>query len=42
MKSNWDALIIDAARSADATLLYSEDLGHNHRYAKVQVRHPFA
>lgn len=40
--SFWDGLIIDAARSADATLLYSEDLGHGQRYGGVEVRNPFA
>lgn len=40
--SFWDALIVDAARSADAALLYSEDLGHGQRYGGVEVRNPFA
>lgn len=40
--SFWDALIIDAARSAGATLVYSEDLGHGQRYGGVEVRNPFA
>ena len=40
--SFWDALIVDAARSADTALLYSEDLGHGHRYAGIEVRNPFA
>ncbi|HSN53091.1 MAG TPA: hypothetical protein VLT32_00395 [Candidatus Sulfomarinibacteraceae bacterium] len=40
--SFWDTLIIDAALSADATLLYPEDLGHGQRYAGVEVRNPFA
>jgi predicted nucleic acid-binding protein len=40
--SFWDALIVDAARSADAALLYSEGLGHGQRYGGVEVRNPFA
>jgi predicted nucleic acid-binding protein len=39
--SFWDALIIDAAHSADAALLLSEDLGHGRRYGTVEVRNPF-
>ena len=36
-----DALIIDAAHSADAALIYSEDLGHGQRYGVIEVRNPF-
>jgi predicted nucleic acid-binding protein len=40
--SFWDALIIDAAATADAALLLSEDLGHGQRYGTIEVRDPFA
>lgn len=39
--SFWDALIIDAAHSAGATMVYSEDLGHGQRYGVIEVRNPF-
>ncbi len=39
--SFWDALILDAANRAGATLLYSEDLNHGQRYGAVQVQNPF-
>ncbi|HSO24685.1 MAG TPA: PIN domain-containing protein [Chondromyces sp.] len=40
--SFWDALIIDAAHNAGATMVYSEDLGHGQRYGGIEVRNPFA
>lgn len=40
--SFWDALIIDAAHSAGAAMVYSEDLGHGQRYGVIEVRNPFA
>lgn len=40
--SFWDALIVDAAHSGDAALIYSEDLGHGQRYGGIEVRNPFA
>jgi len=39
--SFWDALIIQAANVAGATVLYSEDLSHNQRYGDVRVNNPF-
>jgi predicted nucleic acid-binding protein len=40
--SFWDALIIQAAESAGASTLYSEDLAHNQLYGTVRVSNPFA
>jgi predicted nucleic acid-binding protein len=40
--SFWDALIIQAAESAGASTLYSEDLAHNQLYGIVRVSNPFA
>lgn len=40
--SFWDALIIQAAESAGASTLYSEDLSHNQLYGTVRVNNPFA
>jgi predicted nucleic acid-binding protein len=40
--SFWDALIVHAARSAGAPLLYSEDLQPGAVLAGVQVVNPFA
>lgn len=39
--SFWDALIVQAANRAGATLLYSEDLNHGQRYESVHVENPF-
>jgi len=38
--SYWDALILHAAESCGATILYSEDLGHGQRYGTVEVVNP--
>jgi predicted nucleic acid-binding protein len=38
--SFWDALIIDAAQTADASILYSEDLATGQRYGSIQVVNP--
>uniref|UniRef100_A0A7V5CUQ8 PIN domain-containing protein n=1 Tax=Acidobacterium capsulatum TaxID=33075 RepID=A0A7V5CUQ8_9BACT len=39
--SFWDALILQAAESAGAGTLYSEDLAHNQIYGSVRVVNPF-
>lgn len=39
--SFWDALILAAAESGGAELLYTEDLNHGQRYGAVEVRNPF-
>ena len=39
--SFWDALILAAAESADAAVVYSEDLNHGQHYGSVQVQNPF-
>ena len=39
--SFWDALIVAAARKADASVLYSEDLNHGQTFGSVQVLNPF-
>ncbi len=38
--SFWDALIVQAANSAAATALYSEDLSHGQTYGSVKVINP--
>jgi predicted nucleic acid-binding protein len=38
--SFWDALILQAAGSAGATVLYSEDLGEGQSYGSVRVVNP--
>ena len=38
--SYWDALILHAAESCGAGLLYSEDLSHGQRYGAVEVVNP--
>lgn len=38
--SFWDALIVQAAGSCGAEVLYSEDLGDGRRYGEVQVANP--
>lgn len=40
--SFWDALILQAAESAGASVLYSEDLAPGHRYGTIQVVNPLA
>jgi predicted nucleic acid-binding protein len=39
--SFWDALILAAAESAGAEVLYTEDLNHGQKYGPVLVRNPF-
>lgn len=39
--SFWDALVVQAANSAGAKILYSEDLNHEQNYDGVQVINPF-
>jgi predicted nucleic acid-binding protein len=39
--SFWDALILAAAESGGADLLYTEDLNHGRKYGSVLVRNPF-
>lgn len=39
--SYWDGAVIAAAQALGTDLVYSEDLGHGHRYAGVEVRNPF-
>lgn len=39
--SFWDALILAAAQSAGAEVLYTEDLNHGQRYDTVLVQNPF-
>jgi predicted nucleic acid-binding protein len=38
--SYWDALILHAAESCGAAILYSEDLAHGQRYGAVEVVNP--
>lgn len=38
--SFWDALIIQAARQAGASVLYSEDLAKGRRYGTIRVVNP--
>ena len=38
--SYWDALILHAADSCGAAVLYSEDLSHGQRYGAVEVLNP--
>jgi predicted nucleic acid-binding protein len=40
--SFWDALIIQAAGSSGATVLYSEDLAHGQTYGSVRVVNPLS
>jgi predicted nucleic acid-binding protein len=40
--SFWDALILQAAESSGAALLYSEDLAAGQKYGPVQVVNPLA
>ena len=39
--SYWDAAIIEAARTADCEVVYSEDLKHGQDFAGVRVENPF-
>jgi len=39
--SFWDALIVQAARVAGATVLYSEDLEHGASLGGIPVVNPF-
>jgi predicted nucleic acid-binding protein len=39
--SYWDALLLHAAETAGAAVLYSEDLSHLQRYGTVRVVNPF-
>ncbi len=38
--SFWDALIVQAAESSGAEILYSEDLADGHSYGSVRVMNP--
>jgi predicted nucleic acid-binding protein len=38
--SFWDALVLQAAESAGAAVLYSEDLASGQKYGPVQVTNP--
>jgi predicted nucleic acid-binding protein len=38
--SFWDALVVQAAQTAGAEVLYSEDLSHGQRYGSVRVTNP--
>ena len=38
--SYWDALVLQAAESAGAAVLYSEDLADRQRYGVIQVLNP--
>jgi len=40
--SFWDALILDAAESCGASILYSEDMAAGQRYGTLQVVNPLA
>jgi predicted nucleic acid-binding protein len=39
--SFWDAMIVHAARAANAPVLFSEDLADGSTVAGVRVRNPF-
>jgi predicted nucleic acid-binding protein len=39
--SFWDALIVNAAQTAECTILYSEDLNHGQIFGAVRVVNPF-
>jgi predicted nucleic acid-binding protein len=39
--SFWDALIVNAARTAGCVILYSEDLNHGQIFGSVRVVNPF-
>lgn len=40
--SFWDALIVSAATSSGADVLYTEDLSDGQRYGAIEVRNPFS
>jgi len=40
--SFWDALIVEAARSGGASVLYSEDFSDGRSFAGATVKNPFA
>jgi len=40
--SFWDALILQAAETSGATILYSEDLACGQKYGSLRVVNPFA
>jgi len=40
--SFWDALILQAAESAGASIVYSEDLAAGQHYGSIQVVNPLA
>jgi predicted nucleic acid-binding protein len=40
MTSFWDALILQAAEDAGASILYSEDLATGQRYGAIEVVNP--
>jgi predicted nucleic acid-binding protein len=40
--SFWDALIVGAARKADCSVLYTEDLQHGRRFNGLSIINPFA
>jgi predicted nucleic acid-binding protein len=37
----WDALIVQAALSGGADVLYSEDLQHGRRFGELRIENPF-
>ena len=37
----WDALILAAAESGGAQVLFTDDLNHGQNYGSVMVRNPF-
>lgn len=39
--SFWDALIVAAAESGGADILYTEDLNDGQQYGRIQARNPF-
>jgi predicted nucleic acid-binding protein len=39
--SFWDALIVSAAETAGATILFTEDLAHGQRFGSIQIINPF-
>lgn len=39
--SFWDALVVQAAQTSGANVLYSEDLSDGQRYGTVRVTNPF-
>ncbi len=39
--SFWDSLIIESARAADVSVLWTEDLQHDQRIDGLRIRNPF-